>query len=83
MTLERPYKDRDYYQPNEDLKIKLTHTFYMAIPYVGRLFHIFRVPDVVKLDIGPGEYGVHIHTNCRLVNEGIPDWIPPERFPGP
>ena len=80
VTLLPPYKDRDYYQPNEDLKVRVTHTFYMSVPYASRLFAALSGDDGVALDIGPGEYGMKMHTRCRLVNEGIPDWIPPERF---
>jgi hypothetical protein len=80
VTLLAPYKDRDYYRPNEDLKVRVRHTFYMSVPYASRLFAALS-DDGVELDIGPGEYGMNMYTRCRLVNEGIPDWVPREKFP--
>ena len=70
------------YGDEEDLTVTVSHTFYLAVPYGGRLFALMDSGNAVDLDFAPGEYGLIIRATSTLTNEGAPDFIEPESFPG-
>jgi len=63
---------------HEDIKVTVSHTFYLAVPYAAAIFGAI---DGRRLDIGGGEYGTVMQASCVLTNEGVDDVIKPEYFP--
>lgn len=57
---------------HEDIKVTVTHTFYLSIPYAAS---IFQTVGSVVLPFGTGEYGMPIKAYSRLTNEGVRDWV--------
>jgi len=86
VELVPPVLNKTHYGVHEDLRVRVHHTFYMAVPFAGRLFALLGGDDGVELDFGSGqsgEYGILIHTVSRLTNEGVRDYVEPERFQRP
>lgn len=69
----------DGYGQNEDLKVRVTHTFFLSVPYAGWLLTQLD-PDGVEMDFADGEYGMVIRATCWLTNEGLRDSIDIEDF---
>jgi len=74
-----PPADDEQYAPAEDIRVKVQHTFYMAVPYANWVFS--KLQDGVELDFAPGQYGMKIYSHCRLTNEGEQDFVDIEEFP--
>ncbi len=69
----------EFYESNEDIRVVVSHRFYLAIPYAGAL--LARADeDGVELNIGSGEYGIEMRAECTLTNEGVQDYIEMEQF---
>ena len=66
----------DPYGEDEDIRVQVRHTFYLSVPYAGRIFAALDGDDGVEL--GDGEYGTVISASCRLTNEGVHDTIEEE-----
>ncbi len=79
--LTLPNDGSDTYGRNEILLAHVTHTFYLSIPYAGRLYAAVDRLHGTTVDFGPGEYGIDITATCRLTNEGVRDVILIEDFP--
>jgi len=77
-----PPRGGDAYGDNEDLTVTVWHTFYLAVPYGGRLFALMDSQNAVELDFAPGQYGLVMRATETLTNEGAADFIEPEIFPG-
>lgn len=69
------------YAPNEDIEVRVHHTFYLSVPYGSAIFARLVRTDSRKLDFARGEYGLRIHARCRLTNEGEQDYVDIEPFP--
>lgn len=78
VELELPGDDEQY-GPSEDLRVKVKHTFYLAVPYANWVFS--KLEDGVELDFAPSQYGLNMYAHCRLTNEGEQDFIEIEEFP--
>ncbi len=76
-----PPANGDIFGDNEDLRVTVVHTFYMAVPYASSLFAAMDSQNAVELGFGAGEYGLIIRSAEVLVNHGVPDFIEPEIFP--
>ncbi len=77
-----PPENGSTYGDFEDLLVRLEHTLYLSVPYANALFAKVLVPDDGReLDFAPGEYGLVIRANCRLVNNGVRDFVEVEQFP--
>ncbi len=74
-----PPADGEQYGESEDLRVKVKHTFYLAVPYAAWVFS--KLEDGEKLDFAPGQYGLNMYAHCRLTNEGSQDFIETEEFP--
>ncbi len=72
-----PPARRGYYAPDEDIRVQVRHTFYLSVPYAGKLFATFD-DDGRELDFGAGEYGIVIRAACTLTNEGVVDFVAEE-----
>ena len=72
------------YGEHEEVRVKVEHTFYLAIPYAARIFHEIadRAPpnDGRELSFGSGEYGVVIRAASSMVNQGVQDYVEVEEF---
>jgi len=80
LYLDPPKEDPNGpYERNEDIHVTVRHTFYLAVPYAGKLFS--EVSGGVELPLGTGEYGMEIVADCSLTNEGESDIIEIELFP--
>ena len=79
--LSSPADGSDTYAEDEVLAVHVTHTFYLSIPYAGRLYAAVDQLNGTELDFGAGEYGMEITATCRLTNEGVRDVIELEDFP--
>ena len=66
------------YDQHEDVKVRVTHRFYMAVPFVARLFRALGDEDVRELSFGRGEYAMVIRAPCTLTNEGVQDYVEEE-----
>lgn len=74
----RPPEDGMEYDQHEDVKVRVTHNFYMAVPFVARLFRALGDEDVRELSFGRGEYAMVIRAPCTLTNEGVQDYVEEE-----
>ncbi len=72
--------DGKKYADHEDIRISLTHTLYLSVPFAGKLFATLS-SDGDPLGFGTGEYGMKIYANCTLTNEGVQDYIEAETIP--
>ena len=79
--LEFPDDGGDTYGEDEVLRANVQHTFYLSIPYAGRLYALLDRFNGTELDFADGEYGMVITASCRLTNEGVRDMIEMEDFP--
>ena len=79
--LDEPANGSGFYGDGEVLVTYVRHTFYLSIPYAGRLYSLLDSFHGVELGFGPGEYGMEITASCGLTNEGGRDVIELERFP--
>ncbi len=66
------------YGANEDLKVTVSHTFFLSVPYASWL--LSKLDGGVEMDFADGEYGMVIRATCRLTNEGLRDSIDIEDF---
>jgi len=66
------------YDQHEDVTVKVYHKFYMAVPFVARLFRALGDEDVRELSFGRGEYAMLIRASCTLTNEGVQDYVEEE-----
>lgn len=73
-----PAADGLEYDQYEDVHVKLTHKFYMAVPFVARLFRALGDEDVRELSFGKGEYAMVIRASCKLTNEGVQSHVEEE-----
>jgi len=78
VEIEPPEEDETYAH-NEDIGVKVTHTFYMSVPYANKLFSY--ASGGVELDFAAGEYGMVMRATSYLTNEGVRDWVEIEKFP--
>lgn len=76
-----PPADGKTYQPREDIRVRVRHTYYLSVPYAGWFFSQI-LDGGVQLD-ADGAYGLIIQANCTLSNEGVQDWIDIEQFDQP
>ncbi len=75
-----PPADGNGYARNEDVRVTVRHTFYLAVPYASYIFaHMDK--DGVTLPFGVKEYGTKMEAACSLTNEGETDFIDIEPFP--
>lgn len=75
-----PPADSNCYARNEDIRVTVRHTFYLAVPYASYVFaHMDK--DGVTLPFGTKEYGTKMESACSLTNEGETDYIDVEPFP--
>jgi hypothetical protein len=79
--LDPPADGSDEFGANEDLHVWVRHTFYMSVPFAGRLFSMLDRKDGVKLDFGSRRYGVAMVASCHMTNEGEHDNIELEEYP--
>ena len=77
VEISEPEGDNLTYTENQDIKIKVTHTFYLSVPYAAWFFSL--APGGV--DLGDGGYGMEMVATGVLTNEGQQDWIDIEHFP--
>ena len=69
------------YAPAEDIVARVSHTFYLSIPYANWVFQKFAGADGVDLAFGQGERGMVIRADCTLTNQGVQDYVDVEQFP--
>jgi hypothetical protein len=69
------------YGEHEDIRVNVTHTLYLSVPYANWLFASLDSRDGVRLDFGTSNYGMRIRASCTLTNEGLQDFVEPETFP--
>lgn len=67
------------YARNEDIRVRVTHTLYLPVPYANVIFSTMD-KDGVELDFGSGEYGTKVRATCMLTNEGQQDYVDIEKF---
>ena len=79
--LEYPEDGEESFGEGEVLRANVRHTFYLSIPYAGRLYALIDRFHGTELGFGSGEYGIVITASCRLTNEGVRDMIELEDFP--
>jgi hypothetical protein len=70
-----PPQNGDTYAEHEDLQVKVTHDLYLSVPYGAALYSL-----VDGVSIGNGERATRVIAYSRLPNEGVQDWVEPERF---
>ena len=71
---------RPVYGPSEDLSVRVTHEFYLAVPYARRIFSMGN--DGLTVNVGGGtDFATRIRAFCRLPNEGVQDFVDVETFP--
>jgi hypothetical protein len=80
VQIDPPADGSDEFAPNEDMQVWVRHTFYMSVPFAGRLFALMD-KDGVKLDFGARRYGVDMVASCHMTNEGEHDNIELEEYP--
>jgi len=73
-----PPKSGLEYDQHEDIEIRLSHEFYMAVPFVARLFRALGEDDIRDLGFADGEYSMVIRAHCTLTNEGIQSYVEEE-----
>ena len=73
-----PPDDGMEYGKQEDITVKLSHKFYMAVPFVAKLFRAFGDDDVRDLTAPANEYAMMIRTSCTLTNEGVQSYVEEE-----
>jgi len=66
------------YDQHEDIEVKLSHEFYMAVPFVARLFRALGEDDIRDLGFGESEYSMMIRARCTLTNEGVQSYVEEE-----
>ncbi|MDP6633654.1 MAG: hypothetical protein QGG42_02030 [Phycisphaerae bacterium] len=71
----------DLYGEDEDVLVRVEHTFYLSVPIARTIFKALSGDDGVELDIGIGEYGMVMRATCSLTNEGVQDYVDEETFP--
>jgi hypothetical protein len=76
-----PPANGDRYTEHEDLRVRVSHTLYLSVPYANWFFSTLDKRDGVKLSFGAANYGMRIHAACTLTNEGLQDFVEPETFP--
>lgn len=81
ITLNPPADaQKNVYADNEDIRVIVDHTFYLAVPYAAYIFAHLGT-DGVDLPFGNKEYGTKIRSASSLTNEGGQDWVDVEPFP--
>jgi hypothetical protein len=73
-----PPVDGQKYKPAEDIRVRVTHTLHLGVPYGGWLFA--QLPGGVELNSDDNEYGTEVQATCVLTNEGVRDWIDREMY---
>ena len=73
----RPAEGLEYDQ-HEDIEVRVTHKFYMSVPFVAKLFGALGEEDIRELSFGQGEYAMVIRASCTLTNEGVQDYVEEE-----
>ena len=68
------------YEPLQEVRVQVEHTFYLSVPFAGRLLALLDRTDGRRLEFGPGEYGLVIYAATSLTNEGESDFIEVEYF---
>jgi len=68
------------YAEHEEVRVAVDHTFYLSVPYAGRLFAALDAKDGRELDFAPGEYGIVVRSACSLTNAGVQDYVEVETF---
>jgi len=68
------------YGEHEEVRVAVDHTFYLSVPYAGRVFASLDAEDGRKLEFAPGEYGIVIRSACSLTNAGVRDYVEVETF---
>jgi hypothetical protein len=76
-----PPRNGDKYDANENVRVRLTHTMYLAVPYANRVLASLDSQDGRVLNFGTANYGMNIHAGCTLTNAGRQDYVEPEQFP--
>jgi hypothetical protein len=76
----QPPANGDVYGDNEDVRVTVAHTFYMAVPYAASIYAAMDSQNAVELGFAAGEYGLIIRSSQALVNHGVADFIEPETF---
>lgn len=73
-----PPADGTTYDQHEDIEVRLSHEFYMAVPFVARLFRALGEDDIRDLSFAEGEYAMLIRAHCTLTNEGVQSYVEEE-----
>ena len=73
-----PPTDGLMYGKQEDITVKLSHKFYMAVPFVAKLFRALGDDDVRDLNAPSGEYAMMIRATSTLTNEGVQSYVEEE-----
>lgn len=73
-----PPADGLEYDQHEDVEVKISHKFYMSVPFVARLFRALGDDDVRDLPFGRGEQAMLIRASCTLTNEGVQSYVEEE-----
>ena len=76
-----PPTEPPYYGVHEDLRVRVEHVFYLAVPLAARLFYLMD-DDGRDLDFGSGQYATVLRATCALPNEGVTDIVAVEPFLG-
>jgi hypothetical protein len=67
-----------HYGDHEDLVVDVDYTFYLSFPFMAKIFKT--IGHGVDLPFGEGNYGLEIKAKCQLPNEGVQDFVEPDKF---